>query len=209
MYLHYAEQQEAYECPCQYMLGPNMIVSPVHEPGGIKSTWIPAGKWISLVDKKIIKGPAVVTNCYTIDEIPLFIKAGSVMPMQKPNIRAGSTQPDPLMLKVYPGGNDKLELYEDDGESPGCENGSFSLLPISLKSSAKSMKLVIGKAKGSFPTMKQTRKIEIEILSSRKPSKVFLNGSRAKYAFDSTMQTVSIAGIKKSVKEAAELIVEF
>ena len=77
MYYVYPEDVAAYEYPNQYLLGGRILVSPLSVPGGIKTTDIPADQCISLFDGLQYEGPQEITDCYTIDEFPIFVKAGN------------------------------------------------------------------------------------------------------------------------------------
>jgi alpha-D-xyloside xylohydrolase len=91
--------------------------------------------------------------------MPLFVKAGSIVPIG-PAIQYTSEKLDgPITLYVYRGANGKFDLYEDDGVSYEYEKGAFSRIPVSYDDASQS--LVIGNRSGSFPGMVEKRTFNV------------------------------------------------
>ncbi len=123
-------------------------------PGGWYDFWtgarLPAGKQIDA------KAP--------LDIMPLYVKAGSIVPMG-PFLQYASEKPaDPIELRVYAGADGQTIIYEDDGESYGYEKGQYAVIPIRWDD--KQRKLTIGARTGSYPSMLQTRSFRIVLVSS-------------------------------------------
>jgi alpha-glucosidase (family GH31 glycosyl hydrolase) len=122
LYLHYPEEPKAYERLGTYLLGPDMLVAPVSQPGDRKQLYLPEGSWMRWQDGCYYEGPTLLDLWVSLEEIPLFIRVGALIPMQ-----ASSPQnrlPAPSLTQVefhcfggtgYAEGS--LSFYTDDGES--------------------------------------------------------------------------------------------
>ena len=144
---------EALAQRCEYMFGRNLLVSPVTEPD-VKSwrTYLPPtqGGWYALDTDRHYEGGTSVETEVNMRGIPVFVKAGSILPVQD-----GET----LRLQVYPGADAHFELYEDEGDNTNYLQGKFSVIPIHWDNQRQ--QLTIGKRAGSFDGMEKTRKISI------------------------------------------------
>ena len=93
-----------------------------------------------------------------IDEIPLFIKAGSIVPLG-PLIQYATESADPLELRIYPGTDGKFTLYEDENDNYNYEKGFYST--IEFKWDEENQHLIIEDRKGKFPNMLNSRKFHV------------------------------------------------
>ncbi len=111
MYYAHPEAEEAYTHPGQYMFGPDLLVSPVTAPAdadtglSVRTTWLPEGAWLEWPTGSLLRGPEEVARAYALDEIPLFVRAGALLPMAPPSVPAGAL-PDPLIVTAFPDGRD-------------------------------------------------------------------------------------------------------
>ena len=84
MYYDYPKAQEAYDFRNEYMFGDQMLVSPITSPMtgtySVQKTWLPEGEWFELATGTLLKGGSTVERTYAIDEYPIFVKAGAVLP---------------------------------------------------------------------------------------------------------------------------------
>jgi alpha-D-xyloside xylohydrolase len=86
-----------------------------------------------------------------LDHIPLYVRAGSILPLG-PEIEYADQKPaDPIELRIYRGADGAFDLYEDEGDNYNYEKGSYSVIPLRWNESAKT--LVIEERKGNFPGM--------------------------------------------------------
>ena len=108
----------------EYMFGPALLVAPVTEQGAVtRSVYLPAGTdWYDFWTNERLHGGQRVTVRAPIDTIPLFVRAGSILPMGS---RVESTEEVQAVatLRVYPGADGRFELYSDDGKSYAYEHG--------------------------------------------------------------------------------------
>ena len=128
MWFDYPEDENCAALGSQYMLGPSLLVCPVTSQGA--DTWkvyLPEGLWYNFWTNECLQGGGWKEVSAPLDVIPLFVKAGSILPLGEvtPFI---SDQPatdfSPLTLRVYPGQDGAYELYEDDGISLDYQQGT-------------------------------------------------------------------------------------
>ena len=129
--------------------------------------YLPVGtSWFDFWSNQKYDGGQEVTLTTTIDKIPLFIKAGSIVPFG-PNVQFATEKKwDHLEIRVYPGANAEFTLYEDENDNYNYEKGIYSTISFTWNDAKKS--LTINDRKASFPGMLATRKFNILLISSGK-----------------------------------------
>ena len=129
--------------------------------------YLPVGtSWFDFWSNQKYDGGQEVTLTTTIDKIPLFIKAGSIVPFG-PNVQFATEKKwDNLEIRVYPGANAEFTLYEDENDNYNYEKGIYSTISFTWNDAKKS--LTINDRKGSFPGMLATRKFNILLISTGK-----------------------------------------
>src|SRR5208283_2704032 len=131
----------------EYLLGKNILVAPVLQgsmqiapdeqmktPGSSRVAWIPPGDWLNVWNGETISGPAIVTNQVPLDQIPLFIRSGVMLPLA-PEMQFTWEKPwSPVMLDLYPraGETNTANLYEDDTLTTAYQRGEFRNTPITM-----------------------------------------------------------------------------
>ena len=149
----------------EYMFGQSLLVCPVTEKG--VSQWrvyLPEneGGWYDFrTGKKYGNGWSEVP--VTIEDIPVFAKAGSILPLGPVKQHAAEKSDTPLTINVYPGADACFNLFEDDGLSV---DGSSSTIPFTWDDSSRT--LTIGKRQGSFEGMEETRTFNIAVAGTEK-----------------------------------------
>jgi alpha-D-xyloside xylohydrolase len=108
----------------QYMFGPAFLVAPVTEQGQTeKNVYLPAGTdWYNFWTDEKLAGGQWVKVAAPIDRIPVFVKAGSIVPFGT-DIQSTATKQGIAQVKVYPGRDGSFDLYDDDGVSYDYEKG--------------------------------------------------------------------------------------
>jgi len=139
----------------QFLFGPALLVNPVTEPGATtRHLYLPKGKWYNFWTGESVEGGRAIDAPAPLEEMPIFVKAGAILPMG-PNIEyAQQPANDPLEIRVYTGADGDFTLYEDDGNTYNYEKGEFATIPIHWNESTH--QLIIGARKGSYPGMRQT-----------------------------------------------------
>jgi alpha-D-xyloside xylohydrolase len=112
----------------EYMFGPALLVAPVTEQGGTsREVYLPAGTdWYNYWTNEKVHGGQSITVSAPIDTIPLFVKAGSILPLGAAVESTNEVQKI-AKLRVYPGSDASFDLYNDDGNTYDYEKGKFEL----------------------------------------------------------------------------------
>jgi len=153
----------------QFMFGPSLLINPVTEYKIRKrSLYLPAGNgWYDLKSGKYFSGGKTVTADAPYTDIPIYVKAGSIIPCG-PEIQYSDEKPaDPIRLFVYTGADGSFTLYEDENVNYNYEKGKFSTIPFTYNE--KNRTLTIGNRQGEFPGMLSTRTFEIVWIGKGKP----------------------------------------
>ena len=140
--------------------------------------YLPAGaQWIDFWNGKTYEGGQTLTTEIPLDHSPLFVKAGSILPLGPDVQYANQNHFDHLTLMVYPGANAEFTLYEDEGDSYHYEQGQYST--IRLQWDDKSRTLTLAARQGSFPGMLSTRTFHVQVAGGE-PKSVQYNGKATK-----------------------------
>ena len=122
--------------------------------------YLPKGAmWYDFWTNKAYKGGQNVTLQTSLDRVPIFVRAGSILPLGPEMQYVGEKAWDNLELRVYPGADATFTLYEDEGDSYNYERGICST--ITIEWSDRTRTLTIGQRKGSYPGMLHSRKFTV------------------------------------------------
>lgn len=145
----------------EYMFGPAFLVSPVTEAKATsRKVYLPAGaSWVNFWTGEYTAGGQEIEAMAPVQMMPLFIRAGSIVPFG-PEIQYATEKPaDPIQIRVYRGADGAFTLYEDESDNYNYEKGVYSTIPIQWKESSKT--LTIGERKGEFPGMLKNRTFKV------------------------------------------------
>jgi len=219
MYYDYPDLDEAYQFKDQYMFGDDMLVAPVVAPMAEgkfyseKEIWLPEGEWIETFSGTLLNGNQIIKRKITLDEIPVYIKSGSIIPMQ-----SEEKENKALVLNIYPGESGETELYDDEGNNQNFINGDYSLTKISKSKN----KIVIQPSKGDFSNMPEQRSYELRFILTFPPVKIKIIVSRTskceqvsrilkcdQVSYDGNELTTILFTPEFSVHEKIEIEIEF
>lgn len=176
----YPHDRDALAQKHEYMFGKSMLVCPITEPQ--VSAWhcyLPANKsgWYDLRDGHHYDGGQYVDVKVDLTRIPVFVRAGAVMPWGTDREYVSENPEAPLEISIYPGTDASFTLYEDDGVTCQYEQGACSTIPFVWNEESQTM--VIGKRQGAYPNMPRKRQFIVSVLNG--PSKkVTYKGKRIK-----------------------------
>jgi len=175
----------------QYMFGKAFLVAPITGPN--VSAWdvyLPkSAGWFDFWTGKRFNGGQTLKTDAPLDKIPLFIKAGSIIPMGKMIQYAGEKTADTLEIRVYKGADAKFELYEDEGDNYNYEKGKYTL--ISFKWDEKRQSITISARQGNYTGCLTKRIFNIVLVNENKGYGIYAG---------STGKKVSYAGTKIELK---------
>jgi len=183
MYYENPNSPEAYSYKTQYMFGGDIIAAPITTVTNPvthtvqKSVWLPSGVWVNWNGTQTYTGPIVVTNNYEVQDIPLFVRAGVVIPLQTA-ASVSSSYADPLMWTVFHMGADSGQgkIYEDDGESLGYMNNQYGTTNVVYQDTPSIIEVDISATFGSFTGKPDSRSHIVQVRGFNTPSSVSVNG---------------------------------
>ena len=163
--MDFASDKKALEQNYEFMFGPSILVSPVLKPNVTKwDVYLPENKagWYDFWSGENKSGGQTVRAEATIDKIPLFVKAGSIIPFGE--TKQNTTEKDKTIeLRVYTGANAEFELYNDDGESYQYEKGECSRIKMEWNEEKK--ELQIADRKGKYKGMVDNIRFNVRWIS--------------------------------------------
>lgn len=161
--------------PDQYMFGPAFMVNPVTEQmyslpaekvpaEKTRTVYLPkASNWYDFWTGKTIAGGQTINAAAPIETIPLYIKAGSIVPMGPFLQYATEKAADPIELRIYTGANGTFTLYEDENETYNYEKGDYAIIQFSWNDASRI--LTIADRKGEFPGMLKERTFNVVLVN--------------------------------------------
>lgn len=223
LYYEFPEADEAYQFGDEYFFGDDIIVAPVVNPISpdtllaSQRVWIPPGTWIEWNSGEKLEGPRVIERRYALDEIPILVKLGSIIPMQSEKQKADIENVDPVIIKIFPGQFGKTNIYEDEGNSNGYQKGEFAWTSVSYQTVDNStLRIKIDPVQGNFPGMNTQRDYLIEVMNVFPPTKVLWNGEEIEgkkdasvWHYDGDKLATTVNAGEFSVHQKVEITIEF
>ena len=162
----------------QWLLGPAFMPCPVSEyKARSREVYFPEGGWYDFYTGEYLEGGQSRTVAAPYERMPLYVRAGSIVPVG-PAIEWTSQETDgKLLILVYAGADAQFTLYEDDGLSYDYEKGAYST--IELRWNDEGRILTIGPREGSFPGMHRSRVICVQVIDPQNPAPFDPDGANA------------------------------
>ena len=163
----------------EYMFGPAFLVCPVTTPmyydansipittaNKTRAVYLPSGgEWYDFWTGKCCAGGQTIVGDAPLETMPLFVRAGSIVPIG-PKIQFTDEQPDaPIELWVYPGQDGRFTLYQDEGDNYNYEQGNFATIQMVWEDSAR--QLILEKREGSYPGMQTSKTFRVVIANDK------------------------------------------
>jgi alpha-glucosidase (family GH31 glycosyl hydrolase) len=223
LYYDWPEADDAYAFPHEYRFGADLVVSPVVTPVDSASglarerLWLPPGEWVEWSSGARLQGPRVVDRTFALDELPVYARAGSILPEQPKMERSDQRPVDPLVLDVFPGDSGRARIYEDVGDSLGYRDGAYTVTPVLERRTGATIALTIAPVEGSFPGMLRERGYEVRLKRTWPPARVTWNGAQVPYRsdasapgwrYDGDRLTTIVSLPRADVSTRKELVVE-
>ena len=138
--------------------------------------YLPAGtEWYDFHSGELLQGGNSVSASTTLGTMPLYVRAGAIIPVG-PEVQYATEKPwNDLEIRVYPGADGRFTLYEDEGDNYNYENGAYST--IEFRWNDKSNRLTIGKRTGDFPGMLANRLFRVKNMATGRMTEVNYNGT--------------------------------
>jgi alpha-D-xyloside xylohydrolase len=167
--MDFAGDKRVWDIDDEYLFGPAFLVAPVTEfKARSRKVYLPAGAtWYDFYSGRSLQGGQTITAAAPYERMPVFVRAGSIVPSGPAIQFTGNNSHSPLTLNVYTGANGSFSVYEDDGVSRQYLNGQYSRIPLNWDERAKT--LTIGNRIGSYSGMAGKRTIHIRWLKPTSP----------------------------------------
>ncbi len=165
--MDFGQDPHVFSIDDQFMFGPSILVNPVTQPGvTFRPVYLPLdADWYNFWTGKKYSGGQTFPVPVPADEMPLFVRAGSIVPMG-PFIQYAAESADPIELRIYPGADGDFILYEDENDNYNYEKGVRST--IRMKWDDQARRLTIGGRKGDFPGMLKNRTFHVVLVGERR-----------------------------------------
>jgi alpha-glucosidase (family GH31 glycosyl hydrolase) len=223
LYYDWPEADAAYTQKNEYLFGDNIMVSPITAPVdkdtqlATQNLWIPPGEWIESPTGKHFTGPLQVARNFSISQVPVYTRAGTIIPMQPDMEYTGEKPVDPLIVQITPlaaGQTSRYKLYEDSGEAVAYQHGVEAWTPIAATQKGDDLEVQILPVEGHYPGMLLQRGYELRLTADWPPASVTVNGTNVAYEretgkpgwrYEGNSLTTVVTIPQKSVTEAVTI----
>ena len=148
----------------QFMYGPAFLVNPVTDPGATtRQVYLPGAKWYDFWTGSSVEGGRTINAITPLDRLPLYVRAGSILPLGPDEEWSTEKAADPIELRIYRGASGDFTLYEDENDNYDYEKGVYATIALHWDDAAHA--LTIGDRKGEFPGMLESRTFRIVFVS--------------------------------------------
>jgi alpha-glucosidase/alpha-D-xyloside xylohydrolase len=162
LWLHHPDDPQAAMRGDEYLWGPNILVAPVLEKGATsRGLYLPKGAWFDFWTNERIEGGREITRPVDLETIPLYVRAGSILPFGPVKQYVDQKVDQPLTLTIHPGANASFLLYEDDGRSFNYRRGEWMGLEMSWNDTSRVLGLRLAEGSKLLPPLR--RKIELKL----------------------------------------------
>jgi len=164
----------------QFMFGPAIMVNPVTEADAVaRRVYLPAAakqgltpSWYDFWTGKSQQRNGEIDAAAPVERIPLYVRAGSILPLGPEQEWSTQKPADPIELRIYPGADGDFTLYEDENDNYGYEKGAYATIPLHWDDVQRV--LTIGARQGNFPGMLQRRTFDIVFVSENQGAGILL-----------------------------------
>ncbi|PHQ28107.1 glycoside hydrolase family 31 protein [Leeuwenhoekiella nanhaiensis] len=197
--LDYQNDPNVYDITDQYLLGNDMMICPVVTKGAqTRTVYLPQGNWINYWTGNKHAGSQYLNVLCPLDQIPIFIKEGAIIPTQKLVQTLDAKTPQQIILDIYPGTANAFTLYDDDGKSLGYQNGKFTTTRFELKMENDQIHLNRTETHKAFDLNDRSYTYQIHL--DQKPGRLWLNEEEI------DLKNTSQKGISYNPKDKVMLI---
>ena len=157
LWLHYRDDPAAVSRGDEYLYGRDILVAPVVEKGATsRSLYLPRGEWYDFWTHERLEGGREMARKVDLETIPLFVRAGAIIPMGPIRQYVDEKVEAPLALWVHPGADGDFSLYEDDGKTFNCRLGEFMKIRIAWKDAKRLLQLRLAPGSRMMGAPKET-----------------------------------------------------
>jgi alpha-D-xyloside xylohydrolase len=144
----------------QFMYGAAFLVNPVTEPGATaRQLYLPQAKWYDFWTGSAVEGGRMINANAPLERLPLYVRAGSIVPLGPEEEWSTAKPADPIELRIYAGADGDFSIYEDENDTYNYEKGAYATIPLHWDDAAHT--LTIGDRKGQFTGMLENRTFSV------------------------------------------------
>jgi alpha-D-xyloside xylohydrolase len=148
----------------QFMYGPAFLVNPVTDASATsRQVYLPDAKWYDFWTGVVVEGGHTINAIAPLERLPLYVRAGSILPLGPDEEWSTEKAADPIELRIYRGANGDFTLYEDENDNYDYEKGVYATIPFHWDDAGRT--LTIGDRKGQFPGMLESRVFRLVFVS--------------------------------------------
>ncbi|MGV3772497.1 MAG: TIM-barrel domain-containing protein [Verrucomicrobiales bacterium] len=189
---HYQNDPVAVSAGDQFLLGESLLVAPILRQGAeARSVYLPVGQWYDFWNDELLKGGKHVLALAPLERMPLYVRAGSIIPFSPLQQFIGERSDDFVTLNLWPGRSGNLGWYEDDSESNAYQNNDYARRSIRWIEKNRSGKMIFEPVEGFYRSQVKTWRIVIHNMA--KTAKVKINGKPAESEFNAEMGLAGFA----------------
>ncbi|MCZ2099423.1 MAG: DUF5110 domain-containing protein [Anaerolineae bacterium] len=218
MYYAYPEADAAYACPQQYLFGTELIAAPFVEPADADTrlsrqvVWLPEGDWYHFFSGEHYDGDRWHAIYGTLRDMPLFARAGAIVPMGKTVGWGGIDNPTDLHLHLFAGADNSFTLYEDDGETGGYLSGRACRTQLHLRWGGDRLTFTMESPTGDLDLIPAERSIQLSIHGVKGTGTIvaLVDGSPLTVfaSYDAETETLRVEGIRLASASALEVTIQ-
>jgi alpha-glucosidase (family GH31 glycosyl hydrolase) len=180
LWLHYQEDPKAVACGDEYMWGKSVLVAPVVEQGASsRQVYLPAGGWYDFWTQERVEGGREISRSVDLETMPLYVRAGSLLPLGPVKQFTGERVDEPLSIFIYPGSDASFLLYEDDGFSFNYRRGEWMGFQMDWHDATRTLTIRLAAGSRMLPPLR--RKLEVKL--EKETRSVVFEGSALKVSF--------------------------
>jgi len=173
LWLSYPQDAKAVATDDAYLWGSNLLIAPVVEQGAKqRTTYLPQGVWWDYWSNARTEGGKEVTRDVDLETLPLYVKAGTILPIGPVKQYAQEESKEPLTLRIYPGAEGTMSIYEDDGSSYDYQRGEFTRIECSWNDAERTLTLKVD-ISGKLPANKV---LSIEVVGNPRSKRITFSG---------------------------------
>jgi alpha-glucosidase (family GH31 glycosyl hydrolase) len=159
----------------EFLWGPNLLVAPVTEKGATtRRLYLPRGRWYDFWTGESLEGGREIARAVDLATLPLYVRAGTILPIGPLRQSTGEEAEGPLTLRLYPGADGRFLLYEDDGISFGYRKGDWMGIELGWNDRARRLSLRL--ADGSRVRPPLERRIDVQRVAETTTTPLIFTG---------------------------------
>lgn len=205
LYHLYPEQDDAYQCPNQYAFGSELIAAPFTSPRdpdtrlSRQGVWLPDGDWFDFFNAEYFAGDRWHSVYGVLEDVPVFARAGAIVPLGPRVGWGGIDAPAELYVHIFPGADNRFELYEDDDATTAYPRGQYALTPFTQEWRGDQLLFTVDPIIGERACVPGRRGYTLVFKGVRRPDdiEVIAGGAPQQPAlsYDAAMEKLTLHGI--------------